>query len=431
MNHLHRFLKVIPNFHNREQAKNDIIKLSKGIYLDEENIKLIADFEKNYNEYSMEGILRWYTQESFLYKVTNNCLRIATSDSIQYSRFLLKDIEQAIKDQYKTKSKNFNGLLYRGCYLSDKEWSSLKENVYIEIEMHGFMSVSKEKNVALNFMGIDPSKKVFVTIIVPKGPNEDEQGFAEIEEFSRFPDEKEILFNVRSSFIVLETEEVPYRHVVLLYGTQGLSRWMTEKNPVEEVEVLNVGDIPCGNCEADLEEEGIFFIPIKEQHEKPIYYCKKCAYEQDLGGPFLCVPVTKSPENIQVCGYALKNSTKTPFYGYECWQCKDKSQGRYFVCVDCSSEFQHTYCEDCLEDCLENGHRIVMETNAFTFWCQKMTQSESSHLQFQQQLMKKSKVFQQPEMYFESHEYEKAMKYYVTYLERCKVEDAGENIATA
>jgi len=101
--------------------------------------------------------------------------------------------------------------------------------------MHGFLSVSKEKQVALKFMGVDPSKKVFITIIVSKGSNKEEQGFAEVEEFSQFPKEKEVLFNVRSRFTVLETEdEYVYsgsskcRHLVLFYGAQGFRQFITE-----------------------------------------------------------------------------------------------------------------------------------------------------------------------------------------------------------
>jgi len=94
---------------------------------------LIADFESDYQEYNKEQILKWYTWESFLYKVTNNCLRIATSDSIQYCRLLLQDIERATEEQYEMESKDFSGLLYRGAYLSEEEWLSLKNNMDKEI----------------------------------------------------------------------------------------------------------------------------------------------------------------------------------------------------------------------------------------------------------------------------------------------------------
>jgi len=275
MNHLHLYLKVIPNFKNREQAKNDFIHLSKAVYSDPGNTKLISDFERSYNEYDKNQTLRWYTRESFLYKVTN-CLRIATSDSIQYCRLLLKDIEVAVKEQYRTKSKNFNGLLYRGAYLSEQEWSNLKSNLNREIEMHGFLSVSKEKKVALGFLQTDPSQKVLITIIVPKGPNEEEQGFAEIDEFSKFPEEREILFNVRSRFTVLETEEknsesLQYRHLVLLYGAQGFRKFIAEKSPIQEVLIEDVKSTSCFQCKARTEK--LFFVTLQKQ----IYNCKSCA----------------------------------------------------------------------------------------------------------------------------------------------------------
>jgi len=57
INHLHRFLKVIPNFENRLQAKNDFTNLSKGIYSDVKNLKVVADFEQSYNDYNKKQIL--------------------------------------------------------------------------------------------------------------------------------------------------------------------------------------------------------------------------------------------------------------------------------------------------------------------------------------------------------------------------------------
>lgn len=263
INKLHHYLKVLPNFKNRSQAKNDFITLSKAIYPpDEKNIK---DFEKNYNEYEKKKILRWYTHESFLYKVTNNCLRIASSDSIQYCRLLLKDLEQAIKEQYQEKSKNLNGLLYRGAFLSQEEWSDLKTNLGLEVEMHGFLSVSKDKEVALRFLQENSNQKVFITILVPNGLNEEEQGFAEVEEFSRYPEEKEILFNVRSRFTVLQAEDQgPYRHLVLLYGAQGFRKYISEKNPTQQISITNINDIICSICQTTSQKN--LFNPFHEQN---------------------------------------------------------------------------------------------------------------------------------------------------------------------
>ena len=438
MNNLHLYLKVIPNFKNREQAKDDFMRLSRGIYSDQVNAKLLKEFEKDYNQYNKKRTLRWYTRESFLYKVTNNCLRIATSDSIQYCRLLLKDIEQAIKDQYQEKSKNFNGQLYRGAYLSEEEWSSLKQNQDKEIEMHCFLSVSKEKNVALKFMKTDPSKKVFITIIVPKGPNEEEQGFAEIEEYSRHPQEKEILFNVRSRFTVLETEDdyvysgtSKCRHLVLLYGAMGFRKLIAEKNPIQEVSVPSMESVSCAHCKS--KSERLFFVSIADQ----ISYCKACI---KYGvSPFLCVPTADKVDKFSVAkikGYPLMNTSQeqTPFYGYKCCICQAKKMNSYFICTDCDRN-GNKWCEDCFDatsKCREIGHQILLETSPFSFWCERMSANELNHLKFHKDLAEEGgDVFRQAEMYFASHSYEKAIEYYSLYIQENEAKGQDANLATS
>ncbi len=427
MNNLHRYLKVLPKFKNRQQAKEDFINLSKNIYTDPHNLKFIAAFEQSYNDYNKEEVLRWYTLESFLFKVTNNCLRIATSDSIQYCRLLLKDLQQAIKEQYQTQSKNFSGLLYRGAYLSDSEWSNLKENLNQEVEMHGFLSVSKTKKIGLNFMKLDPSKKVFITIIVPKGPNEEKQGFAEIDQFSDFPMEKEVLFNVRSRFTVLETEDdyedsetTKCRHLVLLYGAQGFRRFLTEKNPIQEVFIPSAEDISCAECQGKAQEMPgkVFFISLGLQED--FYYCEECIDNASRNTLFVCItPAEHIPHIIEIKGCLLKNPTNLPMYGYRCSKCQVKKQKRYFTCIDCSSR----WCKNCCSprECLEANHHILLETSALQFWFMPMSATEMDHLRYQNDSITNNNIdeeFQQAEMYFANHKYEKAIEFYTSYIQK-------------
>jgi len=423
INHLHRYLKVVPKFENRLQAKKDILDLSRAIYSD----KLIKVFDESYTQYNKKEILNWYTQESFLYKVTNNCLRIATADSIQYCRLLLKDIEQAIKQQYQKKSKHFYGLLYRGAYLSEKEWSSLKENINQEIEMHGFLSVSKEEKISLNFMNTDPDKKVFITIIVPKGPNEEEQGFAEVEEFSRYPQEKEILFNVRSRFTVLEAEdqcfeELPYRHLVLLYGAQGFRKYMAEHNPIIEISIKDSRLVSCSHCKVK-DDVKMFFVSLVE-NKTPEYFCKKCLPKAD-NTPLLCIPRGQKECKIKIRGFIMiYPNLQIPFYGYRCHKCQQSKQGSfYYKCVTCNGG-REKYCQDCFEildnACMNNEeHIIILERNPFNFWSEEMSEKELNHVRFQSDLIKRSDhIFRQASMYFETHQYQKASEYYNTYIQR-------------
>ena len=135
MNKLHFYLRGLIDFKNRDQAKRDLLTLASKIYIDKKNTE---EFTDTYNEYNMNKILTWYAKESFLYKMVNNCLRIATSDSILYARLAIKDLESAIKDCFNSTVKPFNGLVYRGAYITDQEWDSLKTSQGKEIEMYGF-----------------------------------------------------------------------------------------------------------------------------------------------------------------------------------------------------------------------------------------------------------------------------------------------------
>ncbi len=441
MNNLHRYLKFIPKFKNRKQAKEDFVNLSKRVYKDPDSTLLITDFENSYNEYDKEQILRWYTIESFLYKITNNCLRIATSDSIQYCRFLLKDLQQAIKEQYKSKSKNFSGLLYRGAYLSDEEWLSLKENTGREIEMHGFLSVSRIKKIGLNFMKDDLNKKVFITIIVPKGQNEEEQGFAEIEEFSEFPGEKEILFNVRSRFTVLETEdeyseELSYRHLVLLYGAQGFRRYLTEQNPVVEVAIPNTDNISCANCKGSLQKiSGKYFF--RSLHpEENLSYCVKCI--DSAVKPLLFLPLTEQTlRTIKVKGCFLISPNNIPMYGYRCSQCGVKKQNQYFTCLDCNQN--NRWCKNCFEketasptQSIHTHHSLILETSPFHFWFSPMSVMEQSHLKYQNESVRsQDNVLEQAEMYFVNNEYEKAIEFHNLYIQRNETKEKDGWLASS
>ena len=443
MNHLHLFLKIILRFQNRPQAKTDFVALARATYLEKNQTRLIDKFKKNYSQYNKKDVLNWYTKDCFLFKLINNCLRVATSDSILYCRLLLKDLEQAIKEQYQAKSKNFSRLLYRGAYLSDQEWSNLKQNLGREIEMHGFLSTSKSQNTALNFMHDDPDQKVFITIIVPKGPNDEEQGFAEIAEFSEFPEE-EILFNVRSRFTVLETENKhspgrAYRHLVLLYGAQGFRKFLAEQDATHHISIPRLEKSLCTLCKGQpyQKDAEIFFLSLQDL-KKHSYFCQRCFVNLpfETYAPLLCVPVKGHSHQEagiyrrKIEGFLLKGPKKIPFYGYTCDKCQAKKQKLYFKCMGCN---QRKWCTDCIEsisDCIKAGHAVILENGPFSFWCEKMNESEKRHLKFHEK-MANSFIFQQAQMYLESHQYQRVIDYFLKYIEKNKNTKKDDRLAIA
>lgn len=284
-NYLYFYLTELVKFGNREQSKKDFLSLARNLYRDTHNMN---DFEKDYNDYHMANILRWYTKESFVYKLANNCLRLAKPDTVYYSRFILKDLEAAIKERYWTKSHHFSGLLHRAAYITKEEWVRLEQNQEKEIEMYGFLSTTKNKNVAETFAQEDRDQKAVITIVVPELPDHEGQGFAEVAEYSLYSEEEEILFNVRSRFTILKVglediDGVTYRHLILLYGAQEIRRFISKTNPVIEINLTDVKRSQCGICTAEIElEKSCLFINLKKTDEHICYRCVKKASSLDM-----------------------------------------------------------------------------------------------------------------------------------------------------
>ena len=416
---LHLRLKGLVNFANRAQAKRDFLTLSKAIYPDDVNL---ADFEANYNQYDMKTMLNWYTKESFLYKATNNCLRFASTDAIQYSRLILRDLETAIKEQYKLKSNNFSGILHRGAFLTQEEWDKLAQNIGKDIEMYGFLSTTKNPWVAQNFVMIEPSKKALITILVPEGLNEGEQGFAEVKEFSDFAIEDEVLFNVRSVFTVLEAtsqeiEGVQCRHLVLLYGAETWRHHLAHHNDVIKV---SLREPPCCyRCNSSVLEHKVCYVNLGNPED---FVCQKCLkpYLVENRQPLLCLPSMKIKEKtrdiLEIKGRAMSypQGFKAPLYGYRCCKCQKAREETYYKCIDCLN----TRCSGCVEEDLGEclSHNLIIESNPFSFWNQAMEKSELSHIETQNERLKQDYSFQQAEIFFQNHEYNKAIEYFKRYI---------------
>ena len=83
VNNLYYYLKGFLSFTNRQQAKKDLLEIGRKLFSKKDRLD---EFDDTYDHYDMRAILRWYTENSFLHKIINNCLRISTPDSILYCR---------------------------------------------------------------------------------------------------------------------------------------------------------------------------------------------------------------------------------------------------------------------------------------------------------------------------------------------------------
>ena len=345
VNKLHVYLRGLSVFLKRDQAKQDFVSAASLIYRDRQNID---EFQQDYNKYDMNTILSWYTRESFLYKMVNNCLRIATSDSILYSRLVIRDLETAIKDRFRQEKSHFSGLLYRGAYLSEQEWESLSKNVGKDVEMYGFLSTSKRKDVALDFLRRDVLKKALITVIVPAAPDLEEQGFADVDDLSKY-NEQEVLFNIRSRFTVVEATTEPIdsqtgscHHLVLLYGAVSMRKYVANNTPCVEISIKNGAGISCRNCSLDIHSINESSLLLKDLEKPDEYLCMKClcGLETAKASSYLCLPRTNLQANVhkKLKGMLMpyKEDLDIRFYGLKCsGGCSSDKKRHQFSCIEC------------------------------------------------------------------------------------------------
>ncbi|CAF1583027.1 unnamed protein product, partial [Rotaria sp. Silwood1] len=127
--------------------KQELVDCWKINYRNNESeLRKIEEFIETYNS---NDAIRWYTRDSGLYRILNAALRNENLDVIIAFRFLIKDIYKQLRDEYKKEDIH----VYRGQMLAKTEFEQMKSNTIGQyISMNTFLSASKSKNVALQFI---------------------------------------------------------------------------------------------------------------------------------------------------------------------------------------------------------------------------------------------------------------------------------------
>lgn len=124
-------------------------------------LKNIAEFEINY---TASQAIRWYTRDSFIYKLVNKALRTEDIEVLHTFRFFITDLCANLTEKHK---KMFDlqfdlpSVVFRGARMTKEEIDYLKENEGCLIATNGFLSTSRVYNVAKIFAGT--GKLIFST----------------------------------------------------------------------------------------------------------------------------------------------------------------------------------------------------------------------------------------------------------------------------
>ncbi|CAF4085427.1 unnamed protein product, partial [Rotaria sp. Silwood1] len=138
---------------DRIQAKNYMIQQCYLYYRHNlTQMKNIADFEVNYQS---SNAIRWYTSDSFMYKLINKALRTEDIEVLYTFRYFIIDLCADLATKYKDMVDFEISLssVYRGTQMTIEEINYLKENIGCLIATNGFLSTSRSRDVAEIFAG--------------------------------------------------------------------------------------------------------------------------------------------------------------------------------------------------------------------------------------------------------------------------------------
>ena len=208
-----------------EQAKDEMIEYCRQSYInDEVELEKISEFEKNYRS---DDAIKWYTRDSFLFRLLNRTLRSENLAHIYQFRFILSELYTQLVElhcEYLETILDF-GLIpyiltvYRGQLIAPKELDRLKENIGSLIAMNTFLSTSLDRNVSLMFAGDGQRRPNFesVLFVIHIDTSTCQTAFADIKHSSWNRSEEEILITIGAIFQIIQIEKHENISIVTLY----------------------------------------------------------------------------------------------------------------------------------------------------------------------------------------------------------------------
>ncbi|CAF1248388.1 unnamed protein product [Adineta steineri] len=186
-----------------DRDKDELTILCKKIYRENKYQQTIID--EFQNTYSSDQAIRWYTRDSFLYRVLNKALRMQDTNILFLFRFFIRDITKQLRDhQYPSAI-----TLYRGQIISKKELKLFEESNRKFVSITSFFSTTFDSAVALNYLDSelidDDLQSVLFEIHADPSENQSKP-FAETTSISYFPDEREVLMMLGSVFRIDSVE---------------------------------------------------------------------------------------------------------------------------------------------------------------------------------------------------------------------------------
>lgn len=172
---------------NRRDEK-ELISLCKQLYKDNRpEFEMLQEFRQ---DYLPSEAVRWYTRQSFLYRLLNKALRQQNIDLLYLFRFFVHDIEQQLQENKCRTSVR----VYRAQLMFKSELQVLTKSASGIISMNSFLSTTLNRQRARDFLSqtdsCDDLEQVFFKIDADPC-TKNSRAFSNVVPLSYFPDGEE------------------------------------------------------------------------------------------------------------------------------------------------------------------------------------------------------------------------------------------------
>jgi tetratricopeptide (TPR) repeat protein len=212
------FLQLVKQVLQKMSSNEEAMKTSKQEMLDKcrlyyrGNKKAMDDIDKFEHEYTADQAIKYYTADSFLYRLINKALRTEDIDTLYTYRFYIVDLCSCLVEQSKELYNSASNIrTYRGVKMPQKERQRLCESIGHLISVNGYFSTSRQQKISEAYAGVgstnisnDLDSIVFdIEVDLEQYP---ETILADVRHLSKFKDEDEVLFDIGTVFKILSME---------------------------------------------------------------------------------------------------------------------------------------------------------------------------------------------------------------------------------
>ncbi|UJR18874.1 hypothetical protein I4U23_022002 [Adineta vaga] len=219
-------IEALLRMNDSSNEKNEMLEECRKHYIhDKTEYAKIIEFENNFNK---NDAIRWYTRDSFLYRLFNKALRTQNVRFIYKFRFFLKALYNQLTHVYNTETVHSKPIqeVYRGQMLRIDELQKIKDSIGGIVSFHSFLSATKDKNVAVVFAGNGRGRPFFESVVfcieifwefhpyiettfrITNQAGIDAKPFADVTNYTYFRGEEEILFAMGSVFKIYSVKYI-------------------------------------------------------------------------------------------------------------------------------------------------------------------------------------------------------------------------------